>query len=545
MAANPPSSPHRPNSSNQSLAPRRRENNTQMPSTAPASSSNIATIFNYKQWGRRSRRIPRLNESHPLSLFIHSDEQLTKAIKSLHKVRDPASLKFRHKCESVHRTQRLLLESIHLVYSECDISIRADKTYRSRLPPEDQRELEGGFSENILFAAQALARGFRIRGIESFTNELVEPARNLCAAMEALRFVFRMRRVGKDNTELPYSDLEAVLKDFDQAWAVFEQHICFCYFTVTYTGRPGRTDETDMFQVLMSETIMRAISEGLITRSQLAEFDPSVIIGVPRLTIICGLIHMPDCVSMTDAESGFRWFRTKATILKKVQSELRRMGPVAVRQLERMLVAGSDQVPDEPSAIVNVGVPDCGVDDAATVVGDDTTFLATIEEEACETTQLRPPPYNNIVPNGDDATTMTTTTPTLKRKSPGRIITRPDSTKFDTHNNKPEQTGASIAPAAEPNSPRPPITSPSTKQDDDSTKTTDSGVALETEERDLPPIPIEPRSSSLRISKEALQKLFTAVCSVADDLQSGTKAKECTDLLQRVFVMHADEEGDK
>lgn len=50
--------------------------------------------------------------------------------------------------------------------------------YRAQLPPEDQRELEGGFSENILFAAQALSRGFRIRGIEPFTAELVEPGKN-------------------------------------------------------------------------------------------------------------------------------------------------------------------------------------------------------------------------------------------------------------------------------------------------------------------------------------------------------------------------------
>lgn len=167
---------------------------------------------------------------------------------SLKRIRNVNSIRFRRRNERVHRAQRLLLDSIYLIYTDVDDDYKSPREYRRQLPPEDQRELENGFSENILFAAQALARGFRIRGIEQFTSELVEPAKQLCATMEALRYVFRSRAI-ECGAGLPYNDLWSVIGDFDLAWTWFEQKICFCYFTVTYQGRPAKIDETDMYQV--------------------------------------------------------------------------------------------------------------------------------------------------------------------------------------------------------------------------------------------------------------------------------------------------------
>ena len=104
-----------------------------------------------------------------------TDENVTQTIHALRKVRDTSTTQFRRRNERVHQAQRLLLEAVHLVYSDMPERDKATRDYRNGLPPEDQRELEGGFSENILFAAQALSRGFRIRGIESFTADLIEP----------------------------------------------------------------------------------------------------------------------------------------------------------------------------------------------------------------------------------------------------------------------------------------------------------------------------------------------------------------------------------
>ncbi|KAJ3280381.1 hypothetical protein HK104_000708 [Borealophlyctis nickersoniae] len=318
------------------------------PTNPPHSAYSIAQIFQFRKWKLLDTDvIPKLNESHPLSLFYHADEYLLRSVASLKKVTSPTSAKFRRLNDRVHRAQRLLLDSIYLCYVDLSEEDKSGRAYRAQLPPEDQRELEGGFSENIWFAGQALSRGFRIRGIEAFTAELVEPAKQLCATMEALRFVFRCRALVC--TAPPHTDLFPVLADFDKSWTAFEHRICFCYFSVTYSGRPGRADETDMFLVLLSETLLRAISKNYLTWDQIHSFDPSAIIALPRLTIISGLLHMPDCVSMTDAESGFRYFRgDKATKLRGVQDELRSLKPSEVEKLEWMIVGKEEYwVPTE------------------------------------------------------------------------------------------------------------------------------------------------------------------------------------------------------
>ncbi|KAJ3016806.1 Lateral signaling target protein 2 [Thoreauomyces humboldtii] len=308
--------------------------------TAPAvqqTGYTIAQIFQFSAWRTRDNEVPpRLNETQPLSMFWHADKHLARMVESLQQVRDTECDKFKRRNERVHRAQRLLLETIFLIYSEMDESLKASRSYRRQLPAEDQRELEGGFSENILFAAQALSRGFRIRGIEDYTAELYEPARQLHAAVEALRLAFSTRALSCSSP--PYPDMYPVLRDFDRAWTAFEQKICFCYFSVTCSARPGRSDELDMFQVLMSETLIRAVNHGYITWSQVYNFDPLVMFAVPRLCIVAALHHMPDCVNITDAEKGLRWFRPKAQLLTRLQKDLNGIGKRNLEALERLLV---------------------------------------------------------------------------------------------------------------------------------------------------------------------------------------------------------------
>ncbi|KAI9328681.1 hypothetical protein DFJ73DRAFT_800543 [Zopfochytrium polystomum] len=309
-----------------------------------AAAPNVSAIFRLRTWKKlRGEVPPRLNEAMPLSLFYHADEYLTRAIKNLQKLTDTSSETFRRRNERVHRAQRLLLESIYLVYQDTDDTpyYRAPRDYRRQLPADDQRELDGGYSENILYAAQALSQGFRIRGIEGFTAELVQPARELYAALEAVRFVFRSRAV-RDPSPV-HEDLFEVLRAFDYAWAAFEQKICFCYFSVTW-GAAGAAGVQDMdmlqvwsFSILMSETILRATSRGYLHRDQIQSFDPTAIVAVPRLTLVTALRHMPDCVNITGAETPFRWFRHRVAVLCQIRDLLATCGDDEVAALERLL----------------------------------------------------------------------------------------------------------------------------------------------------------------------------------------------------------------
>lgn len=159
-------------------------------------------IFNYKgiSINPKVHLPPLLNETKPLSLFYSAgkiqkrgiiftrqkcfilDEKLQKTIKKLVFIanstkedswnsREDLYKKFLGKA---HAYQKQLLDSIYVLYlTELDEELKTDKsTYRAELAIEDQSELVSTYSENIFFAAQALVSGHRIRGIESYTQQL-------------------------------------------------------------------------------------------------------------------------------------------------------------------------------------------------------------------------------------------------------------------------------------------------------------------------------------------------------------------------------------
>lgn len=165
--------------------------------------------------------MPTLNTTQPLTLYLHAERRLSKDLTSLFKFhalfrRAPSS-----KLSRVHQAQRLLLDVIYLIYIEGDESIKAPRGHLAYLPPEDHSELLDNYSENILYAAQALQSGYKIRGIETFTEELLEPADHLIQAFTSLRVAFTERAM-KD-TRPPYRDLDPILQTFDSAWVSFEK----------------------------------------------------------------------------------------------------------------------------------------------------------------------------------------------------------------------------------------------------------------------------------------------------------------------------------
>jgi hypothetical protein len=202
-----------------------------------------------------------LPNRHILHANTTLDKNLLKSIRILQKIKDSTTSSFRKKSDKLHRAQKLLLDTLYLIHTLSDEEYKSARDYRRQLPPEDQRELEGSYSENILFAAQALSHGFRIRGIEQFTTDLYEPAKEVCASLEALRYVLNRAActtpgiltstfaMGQEEHKVVLERVFGALFDFDKAWTQFERSICFCYFSVTYSGRPGQVDQTDMFQV--------------------------------------------------------------------------------------------------------------------------------------------------------------------------------------------------------------------------------------------------------------------------------------------------------
>ncbi|KAI9208551.1 uncharacterized protein BJ171DRAFT_631178 [Polychytrium aggregatum] len=280
--------------------------------TRATPNGSISEIFDYADWKIKGERAPVLMETRPLTLFYHS-ERMHQSI------------------EKVHQYQRVLLEAIYIVFSEMDACQKTPKEYRQELSPEDRIELENRFSENVMFAAQALHGGYRIRGIEQYTFDLVAEARALCEAKESLRFAFRNRIVS--SAAPPHTDLFPFVQKFDQAWTAFERKMCRIYYTVKYDTAPGGVDQTDLFEVLMSETIIRAICKGYHDCEQLQSLDPILMFSIPRLAIVGGFVHFTGGVDLLE----FRWFKARRTEMAYVRDKMSLLSEPQVAELETML----------------------------------------------------------------------------------------------------------------------------------------------------------------------------------------------------------------
>ncbi|KAJ2357225.1 hypothetical protein H4S02_012584, partial [Coemansia sp. RSA 2611] len=287
---------------------------------------------------------------------------LAASVRVLEKTRSTQSAAFRGRADRVHLAQARVLGAVHRLF----LGLVPDDEHRSRhyrfyLPEEDQAELDRGFSESVLFAAQALARGFQIRGTETRTLALRDPAALLCAAWAAVRHVLqgRGRELWKQWSAGSVTDadthaLRRVLADFDDAWVRFERDLCFAYFGLadanlasdddTDTG-PGlaQEEEFSLLVVLLSETLQRCLTLSLVSKDQVDDMDPQVILALPRLAILHAIAHAHPtdglCFVQSDHAPIFWWFREFAHHCARISAALAEIPPPLYTVLLRMLVA--------------------------------------------------------------------------------------------------------------------------------------------------------------------------------------------------------------
>ncbi|KAJ1979321.1 hypothetical protein H4R34_002875 [Dimargaris verticillata] len=320
----------------------------------------ISQIFQNPKWKSAPiPRLPNISRNKPLAMYFLAEEKLMSAVALLELCHNPHGSNFKECADRVHMCQRILLNTIYLVYSGMDDTWKSSRTYRQYLPEEDQGELNRSFSESILFAAQALSRGFQIRGIEDRTDVLTFPATELCASLDAVRFVFRHR--APECLQAPYEPLYPVLCDFDRAWTTFERQLCFAYFDVGNDDlrNSGDTDITvddeqclSMLTVILSETVLRSLEKGIVTQDDIQCFEPSVIFAVPRLAIVFALLYTPDSLQLTDQDNAFWWFRPHVETLRYLRERLQCLAPQALAQLEAMLVSGDQDTAPSQEALV-------------------------------------------------------------------------------------------------------------------------------------------------------------------------------------------------
>ncbi|KAJ2437558.1 hypothetical protein GGF42_008588, partial [Coemansia sp. RSA 2424] len=272
-----------------------------------------------------------------------AEAALARAVRVLARVRDSQSAGFRARAAGVHAAQARLLALVHgLSAAALGAGGGSSRHYRVYLPEEDQAELDRGFSESVLFAAQALARGFQIRGTEPRTPALRDPAALLCAAWAAVRHVLHAPPSPPDA-----SALAGVLADFDGAWVRFERDLCFAYFGLPASAAADddalAVEEGDaefaLLAVLLSEALQRAVAQRLLARACVDAMAPRVMLALPRLAIAHAIRHAHPADALSFVDPVFWWFRDYAPQCARIAHALARTPPPLYDVLVRMLVA--------------------------------------------------------------------------------------------------------------------------------------------------------------------------------------------------------------
>ncbi|KAJ3081906.1 hypothetical protein HK102_002065 [Quaeritorhiza haematococci] len=272
----------------------------------------------------------------------------------------------------------------------------------------------------------------------------------------------------------------------------------------------------------MSETILRALNMGYFSLDSINSFDPSLMFAVPRLTIVSGLIHMPDCVNLTDADGGFRWFRMKATQLARIKEELNRLSKREVVQLEMMLTTNETE-PAVPSLDAQRDCTCCLDSSSQHAVSTGVSAGGETEADRMDLDQL-----NTDLKNGSDAHAhsgrSTIHTPTTESSSQPRSATVLDLPKPDiTVTLQCSADGPSLV-----------------DQGQDPCQRAQRLHSVQIDEYHLHHCPHHGMlgASTNPESNTVLLRLYREICSVADMLQSGPRAREFVGVLQKAFSMY-------
>ncbi|KAI9591789.1 hypothetical protein BDF19DRAFT_425993 [Syncephalis fuscata] len=153
-------------------------------------------------------------QNHPFTVYARADDEL-RALTDRFVSSTAESV--RNLAPRAHILHQKHLRALHVLVRMMVPRARfGPLAYRSRIPTDDRNELErDGYCESVLFAARALARGYRIRGAERDTYELRDLGVALYAAYEAVRVrlrceLARINSASVDTLLMRYAFLDAL-----------------------------------------------------------------------------------------------------------------------------------------------------------------------------------------------------------------------------------------------------------------------------------------------------------------------------------------------
>ena len=145
-----------------------------------------------------------------------------------------------------------------------------------------------------------------------------------------------------------------ILKDFDKAWTDFEKAICYAYFSISSFGKPFCTQEVELFEILLTETILYCLTHDYISRDDLENCEPSTFITIPRMSIMVALVRMPQLLPSTNEHTPrlFDWFKEKSSLLHEISLQLAALKDHELDHLEKLLANQENEMISDESLLI-------------------------------------------------------------------------------------------------------------------------------------------------------------------------------------------------
>ncbi|KPJ17228.1 Lateral signaling target protein 2-like [Papilio machaon] len=207
--------------------------------------------------------------------------------------------------------------------------------------PEDV--LQDNLAGQLWFGAECLAAGSSIMNREEESAAMRPLAKALTRSLETVRSLLREQCLrSRDLALSPHDDmLHESLRIFDRLFAEFE----LCYVSAMVNVKtPHEFEAQQLICVLFSESLRRALKQGLLTQEQVDSYDPALMFAVPRLAIVSGLLIYSSGPLSIDKppEEMSDMFRPFRTLLHKIRSLLWTLDRRELMALERLLCTNED-----------------------------------------------------------------------------------------------------------------------------------------------------------------------------------------------------------
>lgn len=223
---------------------------------------------------------------------------------------------------------------------------RASRDYRMKFPDEILLS-EGSESLNgqIWFGAECLSAGSNILNHTRESTMLRPMAKTLTQHLDSLRNDLRDLVVDGGGAARINHTLIKKMVAFDHIFATFEYEYVRTMLPIRTVAEIEKLQEV---AVLFSETLIDCVKRGLIKQDDIDEFQPIVMIAIPRLAIVRGLLYKNENPIYSRHKSHMcSLFQPFHGPLHSIRKLLRSLSLQDSFTLERML-ANDQSIDDDP-----------------------------------------------------------------------------------------------------------------------------------------------------------------------------------------------------